>query len=213
VGESTREPLVRLAEDGSVLLAVDRAVFHGEHDTLDPEDALVRVSPTRALELLEELSGLARQLRELAPTTPRPEVALGRAARLLANPLLATGWYSITPDWHPDRGDCIQVQFHVERTAALEQFAAKHGLEVLRSSTRKSDRLDVWVGSAQQGWINLHIHLAYYADGRPEPATDEQPDALEAAIEEAVAAVTAADDLAAESTSALADRLTPGGAL
>lgn len=187
MGESTREPLVRLAEDGSVLLAVDRAVFFGEHDTLDADAALVRVSPARALELLDGLRDVVPELRELAAeqeraaSAARADGALARTVGLLRDPLLA-GWSHIsmgydggrfdkmTGAYQPGRGDYVQVNYSADKAERLQRYAAQAGAQVALRSIPNADLLDVWVGSDGNGWINLHCQLAYYPDGRPEPA-------------------------------------------
>jgi hypothetical protein len=194
VGDSTREPLVRLAEDASVLLAVDRAVFFGEHDTLDPEDALVRVSPARALQLLDGLQALRSQLAASVATQSQQTALRAAVELVIAEPLLA-GWSAISENnYDTDRGRHVQVLYHRESSVPdLERYAEKTGAEVVRQALPNADWLDVWVGSAEQGWIALHCQYAYYPDGRPEPA-----DALAAAIEEVAAAAREQDAAAAE---------------
>jgi hypothetical protein len=194
VGDSTREPLVRLAEDGSVLLPVDRAVFFGEHDTLDPENALVRVSPARALQLLDGLQALRPEL-SAAMAAQSQRTALRAAVELvIAEPLLA-GWSAISENnYDVDRGRHVQVLYHREAAVPdLERYAEKVGAEVVRQTLPNADWFDVWVGSAGQGWISLHCQYAYYPDGRPELA-----DTLAAAIEEVAAVAREQDSAAAE---------------
>lgn len=215
MGESTREPVVRL-ERGVVVLDVDLDVGVGGN-VIGPEVCRVAVSPARALALLDGLRDLA-ELRELAAeqeraaAAARVEAALGRAVELLKDPLLA-GWSNISMEYDggrfdaaageygPGRGDYVRVLYVPAKAQQLERYAAQAGVEIVRQSIPTADLLDVWVGSAEQGWVNLHSQLGYYPDGRPEAAGPE------------AAAEPVGDQPAEDESTALADRLAPGGAL
>lgn len=189
-------------DGGRVVLDVDLDVGTGT-GTVESFDARVQVSPARALELLDGLIAVQSEL-QAASRAQRQTSALRWAVELVTTQPLLAGWSSISENNY-DRergGDYVQVLYF--KPENLERYAEQAGCEVVRTHHSNADWLDVWVGSAEQGWIALHCQYAYYPDGRPEPTAEDQPDALSAAIEE-VAAVAAEDD-----TAALAAEMTPG---